>query len=49
MERAASPAEHAKAAKAEAKAKAKKGGGWLTAKDTAVAKEKVSINCDHYL
>ena len=41
MERAASPAEHAKAAKAEAKAKAKKCGGWLTAKDTAAAKEKV--------
>ena len=39
MERAASPAEHAKA-KADAKAKAKKGGGWLTAKDT-VTKEKV--------
>ena len=43
MERAASPAEHAKAAKADnTKAKAKKGGGWLTAKDTAVAKEKVN-------
>ena len=49
VERAASPADHAKAVSAAVpattagKAKSKKGGGWLTAKDSST-KEKVSDN-----